>query len=98
MSSSGRSAGAARELDRAVAVRSGCRRPVVRLLDATGAAIRFAALFRAAETGLLRAAGAATLRGSDAAGAARSGATGAADSTELVEGVSDLAAGLSDGG
>ena len=47
---------------------------------------------------LLRAAGAATLRGADAAGAARSGATGAADSTEWVEGVSDLAAGLSDGG
>jgi hypothetical protein len=68
------------------------------LLDATGAAVRFAALFRFAETGPLRADGAATLRGADAAGAVRSDAIGAADSTELVEGVSDLAAGFSDGG
>jgi hypothetical protein len=98
MTSSGRSTGEARELDLALAVRTGCRRPVVRLLDATAGPARFAALFRADETRSLRAAGAATLRGADAAGAVRSGATGAAVSTELVEGVSDLAAGFSDGG
>ena len=98
MSSSGRSTGAARELDPALALRTGCRRPLVRLLDATGGAVRFAALVRADETGRLRAAGAATLRGADDAGAGRSGRAGAADSTELVEGVSELAAGFSDGG